>query len=153
MMSKMSGDRLAVLSDHDVPLEQLLQRGVRDGADVSALASLDGNKLCVLAWHYHDDDVAGDDAAVTLTLKGLPASASGDAKVEHYRIDQTHSNAFTAWKAMGSPQEPTAQQYEKLVASGLLAAPEASTTSIADRTATITLALPRQGVSLLVVTW
>jgi xylan 1,4-beta-xylosidase len=153
MMSKMSGERLAVESDHAVPLRRIMRRGVREEPDVSALASLDGKKLCVLAWHYHDDDVAGDDAAVTLTLSGLPEGAAGDAKVEHFRVDQTHSNAFTAWKAMGSPQEPTAEQYEKLVASGVLAAPEASTTAIADRAATITFALPRQGVSLLVVTW
>ena len=31
--------------------------------DVAALASLDGNRLCVLVWHYHDDDVPGPDAA------------------------------------------------------------------------------------------
>jgi xylan 1,4-beta-xylosidase len=153
MMSKMSGERLAVESDHAVPLRRIMRRGVREEPDVSALASLDGKRLCVLAWHYHDDDVAGEDAAVALTLSGLPAGAAGDAKVEHFRVDQTHSNAFTAWKAMGSPQEPTAEQYEKLVASGVLAAPEASTTAIADRRATITFALPRQGVSLLVVTW
>ena len=67
-------------------LDRILRNGVRRDADVSALASLDGNKLAVLVWHYHDEDVAGDDAAVSLALAGLPA-ASGEAKVEHYRIE------------------------------------------------------------------
>ena len=44
--------------------------------DVAALASLDGDKLCVLVWHYHDDDVPGPDAAVALTLSGLPWPAA-----------------------------------------------------------------------------
>src|SRR5262245_17886005 len=67
MMSKMTGDRVAVESDHAASLDQMLRRGVRGDADVSALASLDGDTLAVLVWHYHDEDVEGDDAAVTLT--------------------------------------------------------------------------------------
>jgi hypothetical protein len=27
--------------------------------------------------------------------------------LEHYRIDETHSNSYSVWKAMGSPQAPT----------------------------------------------
>ncbi len=155
MMSKMSGERLAVESDHAVPLRQMLRRGVREEADVSALASLDAanNRLCVLAWHYHDDDLPGDDADVTLTLAGLPVEAA-EATVAHYRVDQTHSNAFTVWKDMGSPQEPTPEQYEKLVAAGQLAklAEDASAT-IASSETKLEFTLPRQAVSLLVVTW
>ena len=49
-----------------------LQSGVRGKPDVAALASLDGQKLCVLAWHYHDDDVPGPAADVELELRGLP---------------------------------------------------------------------------------
>jgi hypothetical protein len=33
---------------------------------VAALASLDKKKLCIMVWHYHDDGVAGPDAAGTL---------------------------------------------------------------------------------------
>src|SRR5262249_14239103 len=64
MFSKMSGQRLAVESDGEVSLDTILRQGVREKPDVSALASLDQNKLCVLVWHYHDDDVAGPDAAL-----------------------------------------------------------------------------------------
>ena len=46
--------------------------------DVSALASLDGNKLAVLVWHYHDDDVPGPDASVDVALENLPI-ADGNA--------------------------------------------------------------------------
>ena len=44
-------------------------------------------------------------AAVTVT--GLPKGVSR-VRLTHYRIDDAHSNAYTVWKAMGSPQNPSA---------------------------------------------
>jgi xylan 1,4-beta-xylosidase len=153
MFARMGGKRLAVESDGAVPLDTVLKRGVRDKPDVSALASLDGKKLCVLVWHYHDDDVTGPDAAVELALTGLPLD-KGEARLAHFRIDDAHSNAFTAWKAMGSPQKPTAEQYARLEKAGRLAAlGEPAAVRVENATATVRLTLPRQGVSLLVLTW
>src|SRR3954463_3997476 len=83
MFAKMSGRRLAVESDGAVPLDAILQDGVRGKPDVSALASLDKDKLCVFAWHYHDDDVAGPGAEVEIALSGLPAQAAG-ARVRQF---------------------------------------------------------------------
>src|SRR5262249_7398135 len=59
MFSKMTGQRVAAESDGALPLDEMVRRGVRDQPDVSALASLDGTKLCVMVWHYHDDDLPG----------------------------------------------------------------------------------------------
>ena len=153
MFAKMSGDRLPVTSDAAVSLPELLRSGVRKQADVSALASLDNKNLTVMVWHYHDDDVAGPDAAITLKIPGLPP-ANGNAKVTHYRIDESHSNAFTFWKALGEPQQPSTAQYAELEAAGMLTtlAP-ATSTPIVDHTATLLFALPRQGVSLVVLEW
>jgi len=151
MFSKMGGRRIAVESDHAMPLATILQSGVRGEPDVSALASLDRGKLSVLVWHYHDDDVAGPAANVELSLRGLPLR-SGEARYEHFRIDEELSNAYTAWKRMGSPQEPTPEQYAALQAAGKLARlgkPE--TLEIKNGAATIRFPLPRQAVSLLVI--
>ena len=151
MMSKMSGDRLTTTSDAGIPLDDIVKNGVRKNADVSALASRDGKKVSVLVWHYHDDDLAGPDAAITLNVPGLPVS-NGQAKVTQYRIDETHSNAFTMWKALGEPQKPTPAQYTDLEAAGKLATLEADKkTPIANNSATVNFTLPRQGVSLLVI--
>ncbi|HVR75476.1 MAG TPA: beta-xylosidase [Planctomycetota bacterium] len=153
MFARMSGQRLTVESDGAVPLDDMLRTGVREKPDVSAVASLDHNKLCVIAWHYHDDDVSGPDAAVELTLDGL-RPASGEGKLLHYRVDEEHSNAFSAWKKMGSPQKPAPEQYEELERAGQLAltgAPE--TLRIAGGKATVKITLPRQAVSLLVMEW
>jgi xylan 1,4-beta-xylosidase len=153
MFAKMSGQRLAVTSDQAVALDKILRDGVRDKPDVSALASLDRNRLCLLVWHYHDDDVPGPLAAVDLVLNGLP-ERTGEVRLQHYRIDRDHSNAFTAWQGMGSPQKPTPEQYAQLEKAGrltLLSEPE--TLKVADARVALRLNLPRQAVSLLVLEW
>jgi xylan 1,4-beta-xylosidase len=47
--------------------------------------------------------------------------------LQHYRIDETHSNSYTVWNKLGSPQSPTAEQYAQLKDAGqlqLLSSPE-----------------------------
>jgi xylan 1,4-beta-xylosidase len=152
MFSKMGGQRLTVESDHAVPLDRIVRRGVRERPDVAALASLDGDTVAVLAWHYHDDDLPGPAADIKLALEGLPVR-SGTAEIQHFRIDEEHSNAYSAWKRMGSPQQPTDQQYAELEKAGQLAELRdgAAEVNVKDGRATIDVKLPRQGVSLLLV--
>ncbi len=119
MFSRMSGNRIAATSDGAIPLETILKDGVRTAPDVSALASLDKNKLFVLIWHYHDDDVAGADADVQIKLDNLPVK-SAKLKLRQYRVDATHGNAFAAWQKMNSPANPHAEQYAQLEKAGQL---------------------------------
>jgi len=154
MLSKMSGRRVAVRSSSEVPLDAIIRDGVRGAPDVTALASSDANKLAVMVWHYHDDDVPGSEAAVELALGGLPAGVSS-ARLTHYRIDDEHTNPFAVWRRMGSPAGPSLQQYNQLVAAGQLGhiddAP--ATVAVAGGNATLKFSLPRQAVSLLVLEW
>ncbi len=153
MFGTMSGRRAAAQSSAEVGLEAILKDGVRGNPDVAALASIEANRLCVLVWHYHDDDVPGPDAAVQLLLSGLP-QASGKALLTHYRIDENHSNAYAGWKRMGSPPAPTREQYRHIEQAGrlsLLGAPSA--VAVRDHQTELTFRLPRQGVSLLVLEW
>jgi xylan 1,4-beta-xylosidase len=153
MLGKMNGQRLAVESDGEVPLDDMLKHGVRLRPDVSALASLANNHLCVLVWHYHDDDLPGADAAVGLTLEGLPAKIR-QAHFAQFRIDASHSNAFAAWKSMGSPLQPTAEQLAQLEKAGQLAelkSPE--DLRVTNGQTRLKLDLPRQSVALVVVSW
>ena len=157
MFSQMNGQRVSAESDAAVPLDEMMRSGVRAKPDVAALASLDTNKLCVMLWHYHDDDVAGEDAAVELALAGLPATASESRHggITHYRVDEHHSNAYDAWRRMGSPIAPTERQYRQLQeASNLAKLADAPATVRTEQGATtLKFTLPRQGVSLMVVEW
>jgi xylan 1,4-beta-xylosidase len=151
MLGKMSGRRVAVESTASLPLDDVRDRSVREAADVSALASADARSASVLVWSYHDDDLPGPSADVTVTVEGMP---EGRPTLTLYRVDTDHSNAYTAWKAMGSPQAPTGAQHDALVEAGLLrtiGAPERVT--VANHRVTVTFTLPRQGVSLLRLGW
>ena len=152
MFARMSGQRLTVQSSTGLDAETIRNQGVRGHPDVSALASFDKTKLCVLVWHYHDDDLPGPDASVELTLDGLPFT-NGRAQLTQYRIDANHGNSFEAWKRMGSPQPPAPAQYAQLEKAGQLAVfgtPE--TVPINNGRAIIRLKLARQAVALLVLT-
>ncbi|MDR3698660.1 MAG: beta-xylosidase [Candidatus Sulfopaludibacter sp.] len=154
MFSRMSGQRIEASSSEETPLDDILRNGVRGKPDVGALASIDAKKLTVLTWYYHDDDVAGPDADIEFTLNHLPL-ANGEARLAQYRIDRTHSNAFTVWQNLGSPTAPTDAQYAQLLKAGQLEADSLSpaAVSVKDGTAKLKLTLPRQGVSLLVLEW
>jgi xylan 1,4-beta-xylosidase len=153
MLSRMGGQRVEATSSAEVPLDAIVRDGVRGAPDVAALATLQGGKLCVLLWHYHDDDVAGPDARIDLQLAHLPLAAA--ARVTEYRIDGAHSNAYARWKLMGSPAAPNDSQYILLKQAGALAVDEGAPASVpldAGRAA-LSLLLPRQGVCLLTLEW
>ena len=82
----------------------IMEHGVRGAPDVNAVATRDDKGVSILAWHYHDDDVAGRRGRVTHRAR-RPAGRA--AQLRHYRMDEDHSNAFGVWKAMGSPQDPS----------------------------------------------
>jgi len=127
----------------------MLKRGVREQPDVSAIASLDQNKLAVLVWHYHDDDISGPDAEISLAIHGLP---DGDMKLKRYAIDSDHSNAFEAWRKMGSPLQPTPEQMSQLEKAGQLAEVGlVQAIQAKDGTLRLNLRLPSQAVTLVIL--
>jgi xylan 1,4-beta-xylosidase len=106
MLGQMKGDRVQTESTGALSRTNVRDRSVRQRADVAALASRDARSAAVLVWNYHDDDLPAPPAEIDITIDGLPASQSFQATVEHYRVDNDHSNAYTRWKSMGSPQVP-----------------------------------------------
>ncbi|HKE56562.1 MAG TPA: hypothetical protein VKB46_07670 [Pyrinomonadaceae bacterium] len=153
MFAKMQGERVPVESDGGVALETIVKDGVREKADVSGFASADDKRLYLLLWHYHDDDLPGPDAAVQLTVNGLPSGAKR-LVFEEYRIDADHSNAFTYWKKLGSPANPSPAEYAQIEKAGQLAKlATAGPIDVQAGVAHMNVTLPRQAVSLLVFRW
>jgi xylan 1,4-beta-xylosidase len=154
MYGLMKGDRVKVQSTGAVPVDVIMKSGVRETADIDALATRGDREIAAMVWNYHDDDLpSAPGARVELSISGVPATAT-KVLLRHYRIDQEHSNAYTAWKAIGSPQNPTAEQYAQLESAGqlqTLTSPE----WMAPRAGKVTASfnLPRQGVSLVQVSW
>jgi xylan 1,4-beta-xylosidase len=69
-------------------------------------------------------------------------------------VDRQIGNSYEAWKKMGSPQPPSSSQYAELEKVGQLQNLEApKQVAVKDGVVTLTFALPRQGVSLVKLTW
>jgi xylan 1,4-beta-xylosidase len=154
MFGLMRGQRVEVKSSASLDTDRVLREGVRTEPDIRAIATRNDNdrEVDVLVWNYHDDDVAAQPASIELSISGLPSEMS-HALVEHFRIDADHSNAFTAWKRMGSPQHPTPEQYKQLESAGhlqLLTSPEWIGTNGASN---LQFELPRQALSLIRIRW
>jgi xylan 1,4-beta-xylosidase len=151
MLGQMGGDRVSSRSSGGLPLDTVRDAGVRERPDVNALASRQARSVTVLIWNYHDDDLPAPDAQIDLKIAGVP---NGRAQVTHYRIDRDHSNAYDAWKKMNSPQPPSAQQYAALErASQLHQLEPARRVQVTAGIVTVPFTLPRQGVSLVKITW
>ncbi|HTQ58713.1 MAG TPA: hypothetical protein VMI32_00695 [Candidatus Solibacter sp.] len=153
MFGLLGSERLKVESSAALPAKEVLRAGVRGQPDINAIAARREHEIEILVWNYHDDDAAVAPAKVELSIGGLPANITR-ALLEHFRIDDDHSDAFTAWKEMGSPQSPSPQQYERLEQAGqlqLLSSP--SYVRIERGTAQMEFSLPRQGLSLLRIQW
>ncbi|MBW3630515.1 MAG: beta-xylosidase [Gemmatimonadetes bacterium] len=151
MFGMMGGDRVAV-QGNSTDAREILARGVRgERADISALASRQGDVASVMVWNYHDDDVPAPDAQVELSIRDVPA---GRVLVHHYRIDERHSNSYSAWLRMGAPQQVSRTQYAELEAAGKLQLLDAPRWIDAEAgAAQLRFALPRQGVSLVRLSW
>lgn len=131
--------------------QKVTKESVRGEADINGYAAKGTREAAVLVWNYHDDNLPAPDAQVLVQIKGL---AIPRVLVQHYRIDQQHSNSYEVWKKMGSPQNPTPDQISELEKAGqlqLLTSPEWM--RVKDRKLEVPFVLPRQGVSLIRVSW
>lgn len=152
MFSKMEGVYVSSISDRQIALDQVMKEGVRAAADIGSISTLDGGKLAVLVWHYHDDDVPGPYAAIHLSLRGLPKAFAKGATQTHYRVDAEHANSYGAWVRMGSPIAPTSSQRAALLKAAELAPLDApSHIEVKRGAAAVDFLLPRQGVSLIIL--
>lgn len=163
MAGLMSGERLETNSTGAIPIDDLVRTGAHqaadthlpdfEGADIDAFATKADREAAVMLWNYHDDDLPAPAADFKVTVTGIPPGVKR-VLLEHYRIDDTHSNAYTAWKNMGSPQSPTLDQYARLRAAGQLQLLTSPTwLDVDDGKVTIAASLPRQAVSLLLLKW
>jgi xylan 1,4-beta-xylosidase len=153
MFGLLGGDRVEATSSGALDTDLVLREGVRQNPDINVIATRSANGVEVLLWNYHDDDLAAPAALVNVQVSGFPENLE-HAMLEHFRIDSAHSNAFTAWKDLGSPQSPTADQDKRLESAGqlqLLTSP--AWVHIQHVIAQLQVEVPRQGLSLLKIEW
>lgn len=152
MMGMMKGEQVPVTVNSPYTYQSIIDSSVRkDSPDINGMATSNGRNAYVMVWNYHDkNDLDVPAAPVTISADGINASR---VNITEYRIDQTNSNSFTAWKQMGSPQHPTASEYKKLEDSGHLTGGHSSTLAVTNHHLDLNESIPRQGVYLYVLSW
>jgi xylan 1,4-beta-xylosidase len=153
MAALMKGSRVMTSSTSGMTAETIVASGVRGRPDIDAMATTDGRSAAIMLWSYHDMEMDAPGTPVTIKVKGLPPKADR-IRLTHYRIDDSHSNAYTVWKAMGSPQNPTPTQIAELKAKdGLQLLDSPRWLSSAQGVVEIATEMPRHSVSLLQLDW
>jgi xylan 1,4-beta-xylosidase len=152
MFGMMKGKAVNVTSDHQYSLRQMLDSGVRKReTEVGAIASGTDSSATVMIWNYHDVDKKNITAAVTLIVAGINSTK---LSVTEYRIDENHSNAYTLWKKMGSPQHPSGKEIAELEKAGRLQQVDITKSYYATNgILSLDTILPEQAVSLIKLSW
>jgi xylan 1,4-beta-xylosidase len=153
MAALMKGSRVVTTSTGQVKLDDVMAGGVRGAEDVDALATTDAHQAAVMLWNYHDAEKAGGARVASVAVRGLPKGVS-HVRLTQYRIDDAHSNAYTVWKAMGSPQSPTLAQFAELKAKdGLQQLEPPHEVDVRDDAVTVSTEMPSHSISLLKLNW
>jgi len=151
MASMLRGENVRVDSPASLPLDELLEHGARGKETVGALATVAEHSITVLLWNYSDDSNATVAAKIHLNLDGLRAKR---LRYRRFAIDETHSNSYSVWKQMGSPQTPDPAQCKQLETSGKLQLAEPPRKlSAKEGKLQCAFTMPVQTVSLIELTW
>jgi len=153
MFGQMEGNRVPVISNSGYNYSTVRDSSVRNNEpDVNGIATASDRSASVMVWNYHDkNDLNVPATPVTVSFKGVPSRI---VLLTHYRIDQEHSNSFTAWRRMGSPQKPSPEQVAALEKAGqleMLGSPQ--WVKVKDGAVISQFNIPRQGVSLIKMSW
>jgi xylan 1,4-beta-xylosidase len=155
MLGLLGNERVKATSSGALTSEDVARNGVRALPDINAIATRKDKdrEIEILVWNYHDDDVLFPAAPIDLVITGLPADAKRGL-LEHFRVDADHSNAFSAWKEMGSPQSLSESAYKRLESSGQLQLLDSPAwVEVQHGEVQLHFTLPRQGLSLVRLSW
>jgi len=153
MLGMLQGRRIPVTSSSALGLERILKKGIRDEPDIDGLAVTTKESVQTLLWNYHDDMVKAAPASIELTINA-PREGLRRARITHYRVDDNHSNAYTQWLELNSPQNLTSETLARLQAAGELELLEpVRFCDVRNGKVSLNFSLPRYGVSLIEIRW
>lgn len=99
-------DALSYLSDERVAIT-----GTSFGDPIHGIATKNGNEsIEIILYQFDDDDYDNTkqrNYQVEVTVKNISFSTG---YLRLFKVDESHSNAYTLWKQMGRPEEPSPDQ-------------------------------------------
>ncbi len=103
-------EALAYLRGHYIEMIE----GAQFGDAVRALAAADANRVAVIFYHLNENDrdnTSSGSVNIKLALRNLPFQKF---QVQWYAIDEAHSNSYSLWQSMGSPNKVRREQFQAL---------------------------------------
>lgn len=84
--------------------------------NIVSFATRDRDRICILVTNYQHEKPFNDGRSerISLEVKTHWEAKSGPVTVNHWRIDEQHSNAYTVFKELGSPQLPNPLEIDKI---------------------------------------
>ena len=80
--------------------------------NLDGIATLEDNLLSLMIWYQADEWWQNGVCQIEININHLPFNGPGILK--HYRIDNEHSNSYSAWIEQGRPQTPDIHQVEQI---------------------------------------
>lgn len=152
-LGMLKGKRIRLASSGALGVDKIIAEKVIGQPDIDGLATASADAAQIILWNYHDDVAVAPAAAIRMSVRAPDASIKR-ARVTHYRIDETHSNAYTRWLQAGSPKAPTPEQLAEFKKAGQLELFEAPRTiELKSGQLPLEFELPRLGVSFIETRW
>jgi xylan 1,4-beta-xylosidase len=153
MAGLMNGERVRATSSGAMTLDGLVSGHAANNRDVDVLATKSADGAAALLWNYAATERAGSPSVVSLRMRHVPLGM-GRVLVSQYRIDAMNSNAYSVWKAMGSPQHPAAEQLAELQdRDGLELMGPPRWVEVEGGSVTLQTELPAESVALVTLRW
>jgi xylan 1,4-beta-xylosidase len=114
---------------------------------LTALATKEDQKITVLVTNFQNDQPMGEGPSYPVSIS-VKSPVNGPTKVIHWRIDKEHSNAYTEYVKIGSPEFPNPLEMEQIRAKMHLEMIDSHDIDKSSDGLTIDFDLPCNGVSL-----
>lgn len=119
------------------------------GKHISAFGTRDSKRVAIVVTNYQHERIKNDGTSYAVTMKvDPPWKPEAKVTVKHWRIDERHSNAYTAFKEIGSPQQPKPSEIDAIKRRMELELLEAPVPMQAEELKRIEFQLPCNAVSL-----
>ena len=152
LYAKLGEQTLALTSGRDLDVLSFQDEyGTAEGPEIDGWATQTGDdSIQVLLYCHHDDWDVKQTFSVDFQLENLPFA--GPVSVRHYRIDESHSNAYAEWVRQGRPHWPQGAQYDAIKEKDKLEllVPDAKTVLL-DSKLKLEFEMPTHAISLLVI--
>jgi len=108
MLSLLGNSRIKLISHVDLQDVHISASSFK----IDGIATMEDRTISIIIWNQADEWWQEGECHIELNIDHIPFNNT--AILKHFRIDKQYSNAYSAWKAEGSPINPSIKQIKKI---------------------------------------